>query len=135
MTDHNATGRERGDGATRKSLLQQIHTDLPGNSGSTQRMRLIAAMRKAGHITTTEARLFLEVMNPSQRVTELRNQGVKVETTWTFEPSEAGRAPHRQARYVLIPGQGGSAQPHVLANLAIGAWMVTAALLLVEALQ
>ena len=30
------TGRDRGDGATRKSLLQQIHADFPGNSASTQ---------------------------------------------------------------------------------------------------
>ena len=101
------TGRDRGDGATRKSLLQQIHADFPGNSASTQRARLLAAMREAGSITTTEARLFLEVMNPSQRVTELRNQGAEIDTAWTLEPSEAGRDPHRHARYVLSPNQGG----------------------------
>ncbi|MCK0510155.1 helix-turn-helix domain-containing protein [Aromatoleum buckelii] len=103
------TGRNHGDGATRKSLLQQIHADFPGNSTEAQRARLLAAMRKAEHVMTTEARLFLEVMNPSQRVTELRNQGAKIDTAWTLEPSEAGRDPHRQARYVLIPNQGGIA--------------------------
>ncbi|APR06264.1 helix-turn-helix domain-containing protein [Thauera chlorobenzoica] len=101
------TGRDRGDGATRKSLLQQIHADFPGNDSGAQRLRLLAAMREAGHITTTEARLFLEVMNPSQRVTELRDQGAKIDTAWTLEPSEAGRDPHRQACYVLVPNQGG----------------------------
>ena len=30
------TGRDRGDGATRKSVPQQIHADFPGNSASTQ---------------------------------------------------------------------------------------------------
>lgn len=80
MTDYKKTGRDRGDGATRKSLLQQIHADFPGNSTDAQRARLLAAMREAGHVTTTEARLFLEVMNPSQRVTELRNQGAEIDT-------------------------------------------------------
>lgn len=107
MTDYKKTGRDRGDGATRKSLLQQIHADFPGNSTDAQRARLLAAMREAGHVTTTEARLFLEVMNPSQRVTELRNQGAEIDTAWTLEPSEAGRDPHRQARYVLMANQGG----------------------------
>lgn len=101
------TGRDRGDGATRKSLLQQIHADYPGNTANVQCLRLLAAMREAGHVTTTEARLFLEVMNPSQRVTELRNQGAEIDTAWTLEPSEAGRDPHRQARYVLVAHQGG----------------------------
>jgi len=31
------TGRDRGDGATRKSLLQQIHADFPGNGTEAQR--------------------------------------------------------------------------------------------------
>ena len=101
------TGRDRGDGATRKSLLQQIHANSPGNDTAAQRARLLAAMREAGHVTTTEARLFLEVMNPSQRITELRNQGAEIDTSWALEPSEAGRDPHRQARYVLVPKQGG----------------------------
>lgn len=106
--DAKGTGRNRGDGATRKCLLQKIHADYPGNSASVQCLRLLAAMRETGHVTTTEARLFLEIMNPSQRVTDLRNQGVTVDTAWTCEPSEAGRDPHRQARYVLIPNQGGA---------------------------
>ena len=107
MTDYKKAGRDRGDGATRKSLLEQIHADFPGNSARAQRARLLAAMREGGSITTTEARLFLEVMNPSQRVTELRNQGAEIDTAWTLEPSEAGRDPHRQARYVLLSHQGG----------------------------
>lgn len=134
MTDHKKTGRDRGDGATRKSLLQQIHADCPGNSAEAQRARLLAAMREAGHVTTTEARLFLEVMNPSQRVTELRNQGAEIDTAWTLEPSEAGRDPHRQARYVLIPNQGGAALFDALAYVALGAWLATVALWLVEVL-
>ena len=31
------TGRDRWDGATRKSVLQEMHADYPGNSASTQR--------------------------------------------------------------------------------------------------
>ena len=93
-----------------------------------------AAMREAGHVTTTEARLFLEVMNPSQRVTELRNQGAEIDTAWTLEPSEAGRDPHRQARYVLTPNQGGAALFDAVAWVAFGAWLATVALWLVEVL-
>ena len=121
------TGRDRGDGATRKSLLQQIHADFPGNSTDAQRARLLAAMREAGHITTTEARLFLEIMNPSQRVTDLRNKGVAVVTTRTVEPSEAGLAPHRQARYVLTVNQSGYIAAELAALLVLA---VVAGLLL-----
>ena len=132
MTDYKKTGRDRGDGATRKSLLQQIHADFPGNSTDAQRARLLAAMREAGHITTTEARLFLEVMNPSQRVTELRNQGVEIDTAWTLEPSEAGRDPHRQARYVLLSHQGGGIDLELvgLLVLAVVAGLLLAGVLL-----
>ena len=73
MTDYKKTGRDRGDGATRKSLLQQIHADFPGNSTDAQRARLLAAMREAGHITTTEARLFLETI--LERLPNLRFDG------------------------------------------------------------
>lgn len=119
MTDYKKTGRDRGDGATRKDLLQQIHADFPGNCCEAQRARLLAAMREVGSISTTEARLFLEVMNPSQRVTELRNQGAEIDTAWTLEPSEAGRDPHRRARYVLIPNQGGGIAAELAGLLAL----------------
>ncbi len=117
--DYRKTGRDRGDGATRKDLLQQIHADFPGNGCDAQRARLLAAMREAGHVTTTEARLFLEVMNPSQRVTELRHQGAEIDTAWTLEPSEAGREPHRQARYVLVPNQGGGITSELAGLIAL----------------
>ena len=70
------TGRDRGDGATRTSLLQQIHADFPGNRASGQWARLLAAMR------------------------------------------EVGRDPHRQARYVLVPNQGGGIDAELAALLA-----------------
>ncbi|MBX3678544.1 MAG: helix-turn-helix domain-containing protein [Rhodocyclaceae bacterium] len=94
------TGRDRGDGATRKHLLQQIGADFPGNDSAVQQGRMMAAMRAAGSVTTSESGLHLKIMNPSQRVTELRNSGERIDTVWTREPSESGRAPHRQAWYV-----------------------------------
>ncbi len=100
MTEKKA-GRDRGDGATREGLLLQIHADCPGNSVQAQQERMLAAMRCVGSVTTSEARLFLEIMNPSQRITELRNAGRTIETLRALEPSEAGNRPHRQARYVL----------------------------------
>lgn len=84
------TGRVRGDGATRKSLLRQIHADYPGNTASVQCLRLLAAMR------------------------------------------EAGRDPHRQARYVLVAHQGGAALFEALAYVALGAWLAMVALWLLE---
>lgn len=103
MTPPKETGRDRGNGATRKALLQKIHADYPGRASNAQCMRMLAAMRQAGHVTTTEARIHLEIMNPSQRVTDLRDHGHEIVTTWVHEPSEAGLGPHRQARYILKP--------------------------------
>ena len=127
MTPIKETGRDRGDGATRKGLLRQIHANFPGNSGEAQQARMQAAMQQTGSITTTEARLFLEIMNPSQRVTDLRNKGVAVVTTRTVEPSEAGLAPHRQARYVLTVNQSGYIAAELAALLVLA---VVAGLLL-----
>ncbi len=121
------TGRDRGDGATRKTLLQQIHADFPGNGSDVQRARLQAAMRVAGWVTTTEARLYLEIMNPAQRICELRDQGEQIDTAWTAEPSEAGRAPHRMARYILRPKQAGAIDSGVAGLLVLA---VVAGLLL-----
>ena len=52
-------------------------------------------------------------------LTELRNQGAEIDTAWTLEPSEAGRDPHRQARYVLIPNQGGGIAAELAGLLAL----------------
>lgn len=90
--DHKKTGRDRGDGATRMGLLQQIHADFPRNCASVQRARRVAAMR------------------------------------------EAGRDPHRQARYVGLQNQGGAALFDALAYLALGAWAGKVALWLLEML-
>lgn len=65
-------------------------------------------------------------MNPSQRVTELRNQGAEIDTAWTLEPSEAGRDPHRQARYVLLSHQGGGIDLE-LVGLLVWLWYWAAA--------
>lgn len=96
-------GRDRGDGATRESLLRQIRAEYPGSDSGAQRARLLAAMQTLGSVATSEARLHLEIMNPSQRITELRDEGHEIITTWSYEPSEAGRDPHRQARYIVKP--------------------------------
>lgn len=115
------TGRDRGDSVTRKRLLQQIHADFPGNCCDAQRARLQAAMREAGWVTTTEARLYLEIMNPAQRISELRDHGEQIDTAWTAEPSEAGRAPHRMARYVMCPKPAGGIAAELAALLVLAA--------------
>lgn len=78
-------GRDRGDGATRESLLRQIRAEYPGSDSGAQRARLLAAMQTLGSVT------------------ELRDHGAEIVTAWAIEPSEAGRDPHRQARYIVKP--------------------------------
>ena len=53
------TGRDRGDGATRKSLLQQIHANFPGNSGEAQQAGYIAAELAALLVLAVVAGLLL----------------------------------------------------------------------------
>jgi hypothetical protein len=67
-------------------------------------------------------------------VTELRDQGAEIDTAWTLEPSEAGRDPHRQARYVLMANQGGGALIEALGWISFGAWAAAVALWLLEML-
>lgn len=102
MTDNNKTARDRGDGASRKALLQQISDDYPGNDTDSQRLRILVALL-SGPLSTLEARRFLDVMHPAQRVLELRDAGKDIATHWATEAAEAGTL-HRVARYVLQVG-------------------------------
>lgn len=96
----NARGQAGEVGKTKRGRL-----DHAGNSSAAQRAQIMAALRK-GALTTLQARRDLDILNPSQRVTELRQAGEKIRTLWTKESTECGRLA-RVARYVLdVPGVG-----------------------------
>ena len=57
----------------------------------------------------------------AEALDELRDQGEQIDTAWTAEPSEAGRAPHRMARYVLRPKQAGGIDPEVAGLVLLAA--------------
>lgn len=91
--------------STRIARLKTIAADHPGNDVEVQRDRVLTALRE-GPLSTVEARRWLDIMHPAQRILELRDQGVDIDTTWTLEPTDCGRL-HRMARYVLRVGVAG----------------------------
>lgn len=105
--------------------LQSIAQQNPGEAVETQRERTMAALRQ-GPLTTIAARRYLDIMHPAQRVKDLREQGVEIDTVWTREPTECGRL-HRMAKYVLVSRQDGFIAPDLVGPLALTA--VTLAML------
>lgn len=91
--------------SNRIARLKTIAADHPGNDVEVQRDRVLTAMQE-GSLSTVEARRWLDIMHPAQRILELRDQGVDIDTTWTLEPTDCGRL-HRMARYVLRVGVAG----------------------------
>lgn len=83
--------------ASNKSFLPS--PDAAVNSASSQRARLLAALRN-GPLTTLEARRLLDVLHPAARVMELRQLGHNIVTAWDTDITSEGN-PHRVARYLL----------------------------------
>ena len=70
--------------------------DFPPSKAGTQRLKLLAYLKRHGHISTLEARQILSVMSVAARVWELRHQaGYRILTH---------RDSRRVARYILLPG-------------------------------
>lgn len=69
-------------------------------SDACQCHRMLDYLKSHGSLNTVEARQKLGIMNPAQRVSELRNRyGLPIETTRTHAPDETGTV-HRMALYV-----------------------------------
>jgi len=68
-------------------------------NAESQRNRLLARLL-ISLITTLQARTELDIMNPSQRVFELKALGHNIKTHW--ETVDTGKAKHRVASYVLL---------------------------------
>jgi len=68
-------------------------------NAESQRNRLLARLL-ISPITTLQARAELDIMNPSQRVFELKALGHNIKTH--RETVDTGKAKHRMASYVLL---------------------------------
>ena len=59
-------------------------------SAISQGLRIIEHLKKFGSLDTLEARRSLGIMNPAQRVSELRKYGAPIETHRLIRADEAG---------------------------------------------
>lgn len=77
---------------------QQAHS----NSLASQRQRLLKHLQQNRSITTLEARHKLDIMHPSGRVKELKEDGHYIVTNWRIDTTPEGKT-HRVAEYILTP--------------------------------
>lgn len=73
--------------------------EMRGNDANTQAQRVLLALR-GGVASSLELRKYLDVINVSSRVSELRAAGHAIDTIWIQQPTDAGRL-HRVALYRL----------------------------------
>lgn len=83
----------------RRARLLQLLRDHKGNAADTQARRVLLAL-EGGPATTIELRRYLDVMQVSTRIHELRSDGHQIDTVWVQQETDAGK-PHRVALYVL----------------------------------
>ena len=86
-----APGEQPGHGAKQASSQD----DFPPSQAGTQRLKLLAYLKRHGHISTIEARAALAIMAPAARIWELKNRaGHRIITH---------RDHRRIATYFLLP--------------------------------
>jgi Helix-turn-helix domain len=83
----------------RIARLKKIMRDMQGNDAHTQASRILLAL-EGGPATTIELRRFLDIMQVSTRVYELRQRGFHIETHWVKQSTDVGKL-HRVALYGL----------------------------------
>lgn len=86
----------------RRARLQKILRDMRGNDADTQARRVLMAL-EGGPCTSLELRKYLDCIQVSTRVHELRQRGFEIETVWVQQTTDAGKL-HRVALYVLRVG-------------------------------
>lgn len=82
------------------TILLNLHA---GNDVSIQRTRLYLAMQFAP-VTTFEARKYLDVIAPAQRIKEMRGNGMSIDTLLVNIETDAGIIHRRVGMYVLREG-------------------------------
>lgn len=83
----------------RRTRLLQLLRDNKGNATDTQCRRVLLAL-ESGPCTSLELRRYLDVIQVSTRVHELRKRGFEIETMWVQQATDAGKL-HRVGLYVL----------------------------------
>lgn len=83
----------------RRARLQKILRDMRGNDADTQARRVLLAL-EGGPCTSLELRKYLDCIQVSTRVHELRQRGFEIETLWVQQATDAGKL-HRVGLYVL----------------------------------
>ena len=84
----------------RRTALDAIRTNIPGDEGKAQQRRILAAIQTLGSVTTFEAMRFLDVYDPRPRKLELVRQGYPIQLAWDRMETEAGVV-HRVGRYFM----------------------------------
>jgi hypothetical protein len=92
---------ERDNNPNEKSSRPKTQSDSNFNSAKSQRERLMTSLRAQGSCSSIEATHKLDIIHPPRRIMELRNEGHRIDTVWSYEPTECGRV-HRVGRYHLI---------------------------------
>lgn len=83
----------------RRARLQKILRDMRCNDADTQARRVLLAL-EGGPCTSLELRKYLDCIQVSTRVHELRQRGFEIETLWVQQATDAGKL-HRVGLYVL----------------------------------
>lgn len=83
----------------RRARLMAVLREMRGNDANTQAQRVLRALR-GGPASSLELRKYLDVIQVSSRVSELRAAGHAIDTIWIQQPTDAGRL-HRVALYRL----------------------------------
>ena len=84
----------------RLAIFAQILRDSPNITQTTQHSRIITTLLKLDGFNTWEARNELNIMHPSGRVKELREQGWQIDTLRVKVFDDMGKA-HTIAHYIL----------------------------------
>ena len=74
---------------------------MASHSSAEQDRRLLLALR-TGPVSSIQAANDLDIVHPPSTVRRLRRVGHDIATHWTYQATDAGRPPHRVAKYVLL---------------------------------
>ncbi|MFY7863878.1 helix-turn-helix domain-containing protein [Roseateles sp.] len=80
--------------------LIAIREAVPGTAARPQRLRLLEAIHRLGHVTTFEASRYLDIYHPPARKRELVKAGYRVITLMRDVITESGKR-HRVGLYTL----------------------------------
>lgn len=99
----------------RAATLYAIRDRHIGTAVTTQRQRLLDALKTLGHVTTFEAMRYLDIFDPRPRKLELVRDGHTIITLRRTAETEAG-IKHRIGVYVMARGAPGGVPDQPAAN-------------------